>query len=207
MENQEIKVLSKDEITSVLTNKLSETYDRVEDMISLYDDFEDWRKAGVTKKDRLVRIRFWRMMDECLYEDKVLSVRRLIGGVYSKTNFYKALKSDIKAAFIFTKPLDHRIEDMELLEVANDRISKILDLPIYDERGKLLSAVLNAQIRVYSMLKDRVQGQTVQRIQQHTVQENRSKTSAITDMKAIDAEIARISEKTDILSISESDQS
>lgn len=142
--------------------------------IHLYHFDEDWRSDGVTRNDKYLRAKFWEVLSDCVSRGvKMTGTKMIYDGIISKDCFYRMLRNPVRAGYFFSKPLDHDLETRVLLDSATQKMVKILSLPLRNEKGRIDSTVLNAHIKLYTSLNDRVHGQAIQRVQQHTVNETK----------------------------------
>lgn len=191
------------DIKSFLSPKLKEAFDRVEDNIGMCQSEAQWKQRGIEKQDAVLRLRFWRELDYAYVQGETrLNIGHMLQGLCSRSKFERLLKHDVKAAYLFTKPTDHNLEAKILLDFAGQEVMKILELPNYDSKGKVIPAVVAAKLKAYKLLSDRVLGLSLQRVQAHTVNETRP--SLPKDLEAIEAQIKAL-EKKDIMSLPESD--
>lgn len=185
----ELRVLDREiDIKDFLTNKMGEAYESVKDDIGKYPTQREWSEAGVTRSDQAMRIRFWDYLNLAVDRGTKISINRLVDGVLTRAGFYDLLNNPVRCAFLFTKPQNFMVETTILLHEATDRLKKILDLPIHDEKGKPIGAVLNAHIKAYSLLADRKHGRSIERIQQHQMIEQK-KPEAPKSMEEIQKEL------------------
>lgn len=159
-------------------------YDAVEDWIGKYDTPIQWENAGTRPIDRRLRIRLWNEIQECITKGKPrVSMTKIVKGEITPESFSRLLATKVRAAFIFTKPLDHNEIAMTMLEESYVELKKILDLDIICKKsGKPISTLINSKIRIHQILEERVLGAPVQRIQQHSVVENKKSLRSVDDI-------------------------
>lgn len=185
----DVKLLEREiKITDFLTAKMADCYEKVKDDIGKYPTQRDWDDAGVTRVDQAMRVRFWEYLNQAVDKGTKISIHRLVDGVLTRAGFYDLLNNPVRCAYLFTKPQNFMVENIILLDKAKDRIEQILDLPIFDEKGKPIGAVITAKIKMFSLLSDRVHGKSIERIQQHQMIEQK-KTETPKTMKEIEAEL------------------
>lgn len=187
-------------IEDYISIKMYESFVNHGDKIGLYTSEKEWAIAGITKRDRILRLRFWKALNEAVIQNKKVSIQKIISGIVKYDAFYDMLKKPTKAGFFFTRPLDFLIESELLLEIASERMLEILMLSQTDDRGKIIAPVLTAQIKVYSLVGDRVHGEAVQKIQQETrtqtVKIEKTKTikelnAELEELEAIEAKVVK----------------
>jgi hypothetical protein len=185
------------DIRETLTPKVKECYDACFDHIAKYHSEAEWElMACVTLKHKRIRFGIWREIRRLARTGgKKFSLTRALDGVDNPGNFHRMIKNPEICAYFFTKPLDQNSEAKILLSDSVDHIHEILKLPILDHRGKINTTLANLKYRIYKDLQDRELGQTVQRIQQHTVQE--TKAPEPKTIAEIDAELAKLERETD----------
>jgi hypothetical protein len=163
------------EVRDLLPNKVQEAYDNSFEFIGKYDTDRDWEDfLNLRPIHKRLRIRIWQELARMAqYNSKKFVITRVLQHETDPRNFYRMIKNPEVCAYFFTKPIDHQLESRVLLDDSIENIRKILRLdPIHPKTGAVVGSVITAQLKAHKMLEDRVLGQTVQRIQQHTVQEN-----------------------------------
>lgn len=155
-----------------------------------------------------IRVGIWREIARLVKFGKSnFKVKRALEGYAHEQNFYKLIKRPELCAYFFTRPVDHNVEARILLDDSIENIRKIMRLELISEKGKVRPSVVNAHLKIYEMLQNRILGQTVQRIQQHTVQE--TKADSRKTVEQIDAELRALEQKDDssasVIEVSEVD--
>jgi len=139
------------------------------DAVEKHNTQREWEDAGVKPMDKRIRVRFWREVDKVYREGlKQINMSRILNGDMHLHHFYKILNNPVRGGYIFTKPNDHELENEILLQQAFEEMKEILDLPVRMGK-KINTALVNSKIAIWKELSDRRLGQSVQRVQQHTV--------------------------------------
>lgn len=167
-----------------VTRHFQKIYDEVEDWIGKYDTPIQWENAGISPVDRRLRIRLWNEIQDCIRQgrSKVVTAK-VLNGEITHQHFARLMRTKIRAAYIFTKPLDHNEIAMTMLEESYVELKKILDLDIICKKsGRPISTLINSKIRIHQILADRALGQTIQRIEQHSVVETKKSLRSVADI-------------------------
>lgn len=184
------------EVRDLLSGKILEAYDDCFELIGKYDTERDWEDyVQVRPVHKRVRIRIWQELTRLFrYNKKKFVISRVLQHELDPRNFYRMIKNPELCAYLFTKPIDHHLEARVMLDDSIDNLRNILRLSQVDPKtGAVRASVLNAQMKAFQMLQDRVLGQTVQRIQQQTVTKNiKDKPKTI---ESIDAELRALEQK------------
>lgn len=178
------------DINEHLPAKLRECLGNSLDYIHKFDTEEEWQKNGMTKNDKFLRYKLWRMLDKAVYEGKMLTVKSVYADVCSRQTFYNMVNNPVRCGYFFSKPVDHDLEAEVLLDKAKNELVGILSLPNRNDKGFVIPAVVNAKVKVYSMLMDRVLGQTIQRVEQKTITKNiKDETNSIKNVKQLEKDL------------------
>lgn len=164
------------DVRDTLTPKLKEFYDRGFEHIAKYDSEREWDlMLKIRTKHKRIRLGIWTEIKRLVrHGKKTFSISRALDGLDNPGNFYRMCKNPEICGYFFTRPFDHNMEAQLLLNDSLDNIREIQKLsPICERTGKPHPSIINAHLKIFEKLQDRVLGQTVQRIQQHTVQERK----------------------------------
>lgn len=185
------------DIRDTLTERLKEYYDNCFEDIAKYDTEAEWEQmCRIRTKHKRIRLGIWNEVKRMVRHGKSkFSLQRALAGVDNPGNFHRMCKNKEICAYFFTRPLNHNMEAKILLDDSIDNIRAILKLPLQDKNGRAQASVVNAQLKIFEMLQDRVLGQTVQRIQQHTVQERKEERPRT--IAEIDAELKALESQDD----------
>lgn len=187
------------DVRDLLPERIRDAYDHAFEFIAVYDSDSEWSaNVNLSPMHKKIRLGIWREIARIhISRVKKFNVRRALDGCCKVPNFYAMLRNHQLAGYLFTKPVDHQLEARILLDDSFENLRNILKLPQMTELGKVNTAVLASQIKIHKMLEDRVMGQTVQRIQQHTVQEVSHKTKKLQTIDEIDAELKKLESSSD----------
>lgn len=176
------------EVRALLQGKILEAYDDAFEHIARFDSERAWEDHGINDSDKRVRQKVWQEIGRCYSKDiKTFSVRNVTRGELTEPMFYRWVKNPVRMGYYFTRPSDYEVESKVLLADAFQSLREILKLPHTDAKGRVVSSVVSAHLRIYQMLADRVLGGSIQRIQQHSVTE--TKVEKKLTLKEIEAEL------------------
>lgn len=182
------------DMNQLMPNKLVRSMKASVDEQYKYEKEEDWASAvGLTSSLKALRVKFWRRFDEAYNTRKKMNVESIVEGICSRAKFYKILDDLQLAGFLFTRPLDFDIQNRILLDQCFEAEKEILALDLYNDKGNVSAAVLNAKLKIIKDMRDRVMGQSVQRIQQHTLQE--TKVAPTKALENLEEEMAQLDNK------------
>lgn len=159
-----------------LSPRVREYYDNAYEYINKFDKEEEWQKAGIASRDHIFRHRMWRELEDCARGTRTrVSVARIVDGQVTLAAFYTLLRNPIRTGYIFTKPMDFELTEVSMLSESYLQLKEILSMNMYSDRAKKkpIPSIVNAKLKVITLLANRVRGQAIQRVQQHSVIENK----------------------------------
>lgn len=181
--------------------RLFERINSVSHLIGKFDSKSEWEEQGASKMDSYLRFALWEEASSAAKEGRYITVSNIYKDVCTKATLYGRLARDYSAAFIFTKPVEFKVKQMVMLNDATERLKDIVSHKV-DYRGKLNTIDLKLaelHFKVAKYLDERIRGATIQRIQQHTVNQHVAGEISIQGIKNIsdlDAQIESLEKET-----------
>jgi hypothetical protein len=158
----------------------------------------DLAKQGrVDVIDKRLRHSFWLEYGVAQSKRKTMSMTDVFRGVCSEDYFKKSVTlNSFKLAYILTPPVDYKIALNEMLTLSLDALREILEMPIYDENGKVNPKVAAVKLSAITDVINRERGSTVQRIEMKSQSLNVNvEQQAERTVDDIDLEIKRLEAK------------
>jgi hypothetical protein len=123
---------------------------------------------------RKVRQSFWREYDNALAagRSKMHMTRVWQGVTYDSGEFYRLMKKDHFAAYIFTRPIHKEVQERALLELAYEQIEDILVADHRNKDGTLNPYSAKIKLDIWKHLDERVHGGVVKKVSVQSEQKN-----------------------------------
>lgn len=141
-----------------------------------------------------LRLRFWKEYALSQDTECPMNFRRVFDGLVSKEAFLNVFRNPSYLAWILKPPKDY-VEDLEeMLNYSLGHIREILDSSIKNEDGSTNSAVMNAKLKAFSMLENRLKGLPTQTIMKRSLSVNINKSDKnkkIPSLELTEEEIAQ----------------
>ena len=185
------------DVRDTLSDAIRGYYDKAFEHIGKYDTEQEWEvMLNIKPRHKRIRLAIWTEVKRLVRHGKTKMVMsRAFDGVAGANHFHRMCKNPELCAYFFTKPVDHNVEARILLDDSLDNIRSILRLPQMSSTGRVNASVVTAHMKIFELLQNRVLGQSVQRIQQHTVQEHKKSEEPRT-IAEIDAELAKLEDES-----------
>ena len=140
------------------------------------EDFK--QKFGHDKNYRVLRRlrhQFWNEFNiVCSNHAEFLPAHRVYSGIMTKDAFYKLMNDDFYAAFLLTQPQNVSLIQQDLLYEGYKHLEEVLEMSIYDDKGRVDNKLITHKIKIIEMLEDRLNGSVVQRTQGYVENVNRN---------------------------------
>ncbi len=151
------------------------------------------RQYRPTPTDNRIRLNFWLEYDRCQVTNQKMRLSNIISNVCSAELYQKTLIKNInKVAWILCPPVDYVTKCREALAFNLDQLRSIIDIPHIGDNGKIDHKLIEAKIRIFKIIDDRVQGAVVQRLQIHGTMASPVERNAVTSMVlSLQEEVAR----------------
>ena len=176
---------------SLTPESIQERLVKHEKLIGSFDSEKEWSKAGrITELDKKLRIRVWSLFRKSQENGKPITVTGITKGVCNRCHFNDIMDNPHRFSYIFTPTTDYEENNQLLLYTATEEMKEIMKLSNFDEKGKVITALVNAKIKLFLEMQNRVHGGAVQRIQSHQV--NETVPSEAATPKAIEVELEEI---------------
>ena len=150
------------------------------------DLFKRLRKDGIqpTATDNRVRLKFWVEYDRVHQHGyKSMVIDQIVSNVCSREYFDKFyLRRAEKVAWLLCPPVDYATKATEALAFGLEQMREVLEMNHWMANGKIDYKLLEAKIKVFKMLDDRLQGQAVQRIEERSVQVKLASTQSVSHL-------------------------
>lgn len=159
---------------------------------------------------RKLRQSFWLEYTRALDAGRKMNMTRIWQGITVHSgDFYKIMKQEHFAIFIFTKPIAQDVTERELFEMGNERMLEIMSVsPKYKskEGHEMINAyVAKLQIDLWKHLDERVQGGIVKKVhvqsEQKSVNLNVNQESTQTTVSLDPAQYSKLEELNRELSL------
>ena len=152
------------------------------------------------RKIRHLRTSFWREYDNAQSQGRKMQMTRIWQGITTSSGeFYKLMKVDHFAAFIFTKPVKKDVQEESLLEIAYEQMEDILLSDHKKLDGTLDAAAAKVKVEIWDKLNDRVQGSIVKKVHVQSEQKNINTNLNVSATPEQVAQINRLDEMRDKL--------
>jgi hypothetical protein len=149
--------LAKDFQEGWLKELILENREALEYLLSLDED-ELRYKVRPTHDNNHLRLRFWAEYDLAQRTDCPMNFRRVFDGIVTCEAFHVQLETLGKLAWMLRPPKDYLESIEEALSSGVAKIRQILDADIKHEDGTYNTPVMNAIIKAFTVLDNRVKG-------------------------------------------------
>jgi hypothetical protein len=130
-----------------------------------------------------LRFRLWEEYNKAMDSNQSVKVANLCKGICTPNYFYAAVLRNKKVlAYLLIPPKSYENSAEEALLLGMAQIRKILQFPLWNDKGKPDTRVAALQLNVMKMLDARLKGAPTQRIEQKTLNANVSVNELAQDM-------------------------
>lgn len=152
-----------------------------------FDLFKELRTQGrgITPTDNQLRLSFWLEYDRCQEESRAFNVGHVYSGICTKSFFYGTyLRYPDKVAWLLTPPVEYEVKLREAHDFGLSKMREILDQDAISNRAKPDTKLLDLQLKIFTMLDQRLKGGYTQRQEVKSLQI----TASAADVKAATTE-------------------
>lgn len=128
-------------------------------------EIEARTKFAPSKYVEIFRSNFWYEYDRAFTLNRKADFERVWGG-YTSYEWVKKNMSNGNVAYILTPPVTLKRNLQHLMDKATAKLEEILDMDVYKQDGTPNTPVMNAIMKVYSKLENRVLGPQTMKIEQ-----------------------------------------
>lgn len=122
---------------------------------------------------RKIRTSFWHEYDNALDTGRKMQMTRIWQGITQNSGeFWRIMKQDHFAVYVFTKPTNKDVQERMLLEMSYDRLEEILSAPVTKKDGSLDAFGAKVIVDLWDKLNERVHGSVVKRVHVQSEQKN-----------------------------------
>lgn len=133
---------------------------------ALADKLLELHKYRPTPSDNRIRMAIWLEYERSIANgDKMQSIN-LHSLVCDQSVFYRMLRQSPRCLWFLCKPTKYEEATQEILLHGQRQLRKILDMDVYDEKGKLNTKLLELKLKITAMADFRIHGAPTQKIQQ-----------------------------------------
>ena len=143
--------------------KIRETVEKSEhkEMYKLYSEGQESplnRAVNPSKIDHALRYNLWHQYYRALETGKkTLEVVNIIAGVTTQKTFDHIMSSS-RVFWLLLPPTDYTVANRRAHDRALDRLYQVLDLDPAPEGGKINTALINLQLKIFAVLDNRLNG-------------------------------------------------
>lgn len=124
-------------------------------------------------QDRRLRISFWQEFHRASAEMQKVSIDSICRGICNRRHFLEQVCANpIRLSFLLLPPADYHLALEESLDTLVSKMRDIADLPVTNESGDPIYKNIDAIMKAFSHIDNRVKGAAVQRIESKSVNVN-----------------------------------
>lgn len=183
----------------LLTGKLREAFGSLPEHLVGIEEVDLLKIYTPNANDRLMRQNFWKeyfRARNAKHENGKILIKRVYGSVLSAETFInKVMNNPLRLAYMCTPPLGYVSHMSNLLDISLERFYEVLSLPLKKKNGDTDPGVLNAVVKVGSMIREAIYGQAVQR--NINVNADIDEASRLKSADEIDKKIMELKSKLD----------
>lgn len=181
-----------------LTGRLKEAVLNIPEEIFLKTEGDLRMSVKPTNADFALRVSFWREFERVLWKGSgAISPASVMAGIVSEQYFYKEFLSNPKKVAFMIRPMQTYNKEMEaILMRATERLWELIEIPIYNSKGRFDSKAAEVLMKAVAQVENRVKGMAVQKSENKRVSVNvNTRTRAvqgIETMAQLDARIKQL---------------
>lgn len=193
-------LLSKTNPKSVynLVPKEFRTYlDTIPEELLVLEEKELKSRARARYTEDRLRVCFWMEYERSLHETRPMTFTRVYGGVCTANHFYANIASNPdKLAYILTPPVKYEVAVEEALVATMEQLREVVELPNLDAKGRPDAKLIEAKIKIFTLLDLRSKGAIVNRNVNVNITESKPPNEdAELDMEVLSKKIKELEEK------------